>query len=126
MEVAIKADSTWAVVAATSSDLLPSIAVANKRSQRFYAEQIFKTLAAEKGKEGSWAEAIRLEKDFLGSMGLNPGRYDLHDGSGLDPANRVAATDIVSFLRKVAGSPLSADWVSTLAISSLCERTLPH
>jgi len=126
VESSVKPDPSWAVVAATSSDLLPSIAVANKRSQSFYAEQIFKTLAAEKGKEGSWPEAVRLEKDFLGSMGLNPEHYDLHDGSGLNPANRVAAADIVLFLRKMAVSPLAEDWVSTLAVSGGGDGTLRH
>ena len=126
VESSVKPDATWAVIATTTSDLLPSIAVANKRSQSFYAEQIFKTLAAEKGKEGSWAEAIRLEKDFIGSLGLNPGRYDLHDGSGLNPENKVAAIDIVLFLRKMALSPLSEDWVSSLAVSGGGDGTLRH
>ncbi len=126
VESPVRPDATWAVVATTTSDLLPSIAVANKRSQSFYAEQIFKTLAAEKGKEGSWTEAVRLEKDFLGSLGLNPGRYDLHDGSGLNPENRVAAIDIAFFLRKMALSSLADDWVSTLAVSGGGDGTLRH
>ena len=40
----VRPDPTWGLVAETESGLLPSIAVANKRSQSFYAEQIFKTL----------------------------------------------------------------------------------
>jgi D-alanyl-D-alanine carboxypeptidase/D-alanyl-D-alanine-endopeptidase (penicillin-binding protein 4) len=123
---AVRPDATWATVATTTSDLLPSISVANKRSQSFYAEQIFKTLAAEKGKSGSWPEAVRLEKEFLGSLGLDPSRYDLHDGSGLNPGNRVAALDIVRFLKAVAASPLADDWVPTLAISGDGAGTLRH
>jgi len=121
-----KPDATWAVVATTTSDLIPSIAVANKRSQSFYAEQIFKTLAAEKGREGSWPEAVRLEKEFLKSLGLDPSRYDLHDGSGLNRDNRVASLDIVHFLRAMAASPLAEDWVSTLAVSGDGSGTLRH
>ncbi|HKB70235.1 MAG TPA: D-alanyl-D-alanine carboxypeptidase/D-alanyl-D-alanine-endopeptidase [Thermoanaerobaculia bacterium] len=121
-----RADATWATVATTTSDILPSIAVANKRSQSFYAEQIFKTLAAEKGRIGSWPEAVRLEKAFLGSLGLDPTRYDLHDGSGLNPQNRVAALDIVRFLKAMAASPLADDWVQTLAISGDGSGTLRH
>jgi len=123
---ATRPDATWAPVATTTSDLLPSIAVANKRSQSFYAEQIFKTLAAEKGKQGSWTEAVRLEKEFLRSLGLDPSRYDLYDGSGLNPHNRVAALDIVHFLRAMAASPLADDWVSTLAVSGNGDGTLRH
>jgi len=123
---ATRPDPTWSAVATTTSDLLPSIAVANKRSQSFYAEQIFKTLAAEKGKQGSWTEAVRLEKDFLRSLGLDPARYDLFDGSGLNPRNRVAALDIVRFLRAMAALPVADDWVATLAVSGNGDGTLRH
>ena len=123
---ATRPDATWATVATTTSDLVPSIAVANKRSQSFYAEQIFKTLAAEKGKIGSWPEAVRLEKEFLGSLGLDPSRYDLHDGSGLNPDNKVAALDIVRFLKAMAASPMADEWVPTLAISGDGAGTLRH
>ena len=126
LETPIKPDGTWALVATTTSDLLPSMAVSNKRSQSFYAEQIFKTLAAEKGASGSWAEALRLEKEYLKSLGLDPGRYDLHDGSGLNPGNRVAAADIVSFLRVMETTPEFAQWEPTLAVSGSGDGSLRH
>jgi len=126
VETARKPDASWSLVATTTSDLLPSIAVANKRSQSFYAEQIFKTLAAERGAEGTWPEALRLERRFLASLGLDPARYDLHDGSGLNPDNRVAALDIVRFLRAMAASPFGTDWIQTLAVSGESDGSLRH
>lgn len=126
LETPTRADANWAVVATTTSDLLPSIAVANKRSQSFYAEQIFKTVAAEKGTGGTWPEAIRLEKEFLKSLNLEASRYDLHDGSGLNPRNRVAASDIVRFLRAMKASPLFSAWEPTLAVSGEGDGTLRH
>jgi D-alanyl-D-alanine carboxypeptidase/D-alanyl-D-alanine-endopeptidase (penicillin-binding protein 4) len=116
----------WDLVATTTSDLLPSIAVANKRSQSFYAEQILKTIGAVKAGDGSWPASIRLEKGFLASLGLDPARYELHDGSGLDPDNRVSAIDIVRFLRAMAHSPLAGDWIPTLAASGSPDGTLRH
>jgi D-alanyl-D-alanine carboxypeptidase/D-alanyl-D-alanine-endopeptidase (penicillin-binding protein 4) len=121
-----KPDATWAVIATTTSDLLPSMAVSNKRSQSFYAEQIFKTVAAEKGVSGSWPEAVRLEKEFLKSLNLDPERYELHDGSGLNPSNRVAASDIARFLQAMSGSPLFAAWQPTLAVAGESDGTLRH
>jgi D-alanyl-D-alanine carboxypeptidase/D-alanyl-D-alanine-endopeptidase (penicillin-binding protein 4) len=126
VEGGVRPDATWALVATTTSDLVPSIAVANKRSQSFYAEQIFKTLAAEKGGAGTWQKALELEREFLASLGLDPSRYDLHDGSGLDPRNRVAAVDIVHFLRAMAAGPAAADWVPTLAVSGAADGSLRH
>lgn len=119
-------DPTWAVVATTTSDLLPSIAIANKRSQSFYAEQIFKTLAAVKTGEGSWPAAVKLEKGFVASLGLDPAKYQLHDGCGLDPDNRVASEDIVRFLAKMAASPLAPQWIPTLAVSGAMDGSLRH
>jgi D-alanyl-D-alanine carboxypeptidase/D-alanyl-D-alanine-endopeptidase (penicillin-binding protein 4) len=123
---AVKPDGSWIKVATTTSDLLASIAVANKRSHSFYAEQIFKTMAAEKGAGGTWPEALRLEREYLRGLGLDPARYDLHDGCGLNPENRVAARDLVEFLRAVAVSPIGETWIPTLAISGEKESTLRH
>src|SRR5262249_45574458 len=48
IEKDVQPDNAWALVASTESDLMPTMAVSNKHSQSFYAEQIFKTLAYEK------------------------------------------------------------------------------
>ena len=102
------------------------LAVINKRSQGFYAEQTFKTLAAEKAGKGTWANAVALEKDFLASLGLDPTRYNLHDGSGLSPQNRVSAADIVKFLRAMNTQPNGPAWKATLATPADSEGTLRH
>src|SRR6266542_4045040 len=49
----------------------------------FFAEQTFKTLAAEKAGKGTWENAVSLEKQFLASLALDPTHFNLRDGSGL-------------------------------------------
>ena len=84
------------LVAKTESDIVPTLSVSNKRSQSFYAEQIFKTLAFEKTGRGTLGRRPEPRpRQFLGAIGLDPGRYELRDGSGLSPYNRVAAADLV-------------------------------
>jgi D-alanyl-D-alanine carboxypeptidase/D-alanyl-D-alanine-endopeptidase (penicillin-binding protein 4) len=122
----VKPDNSWTLVAATESDLLPTLAVTNKRSQGFYAEQIFKTLGAVRKGQGSWPNAVAAEKEFLESVGLDPSRYDLHDGSGLSPNNKVAAGDLVNFLRVMARHPSGALWKNTLAEPGDPIGTLRH
>src|SRR5207244_9774407 len=97
-----------------------------KRSQGFYAEQTFKTLAAEKAGKGTWENAVSLEKQFLASLALDPTRFSLHDGSGLSPQNRVSAADVVRFLRAMSTHPNAAAWRATLATPGDPERTLRH
>ena len=119
-------DDAWALVAQTESDLVPTLAVTNKKSQGFYAEQVFKTLGAEKTGKGSWEAAVSVEKSFLAELGLDPARFELHDGSGLSPENRVSAADIVAFLRAMNAHPNGPVWKSTLAVSGDPEGTLRH
>jgi D-alanyl-D-alanine carboxypeptidase/D-alanyl-D-alanine-endopeptidase (penicillin-binding protein 4) len=122
----VRPDDAWVLVAQTESDLLPTLAVTNKKSQGFYAEQVFKTLAAEKTGKGNWEAAVSIEKQFLADLGLDPTRFDLHDGSGLSPENRVSAADVVAFLRAMNSHPHGAIWKSTLAVSGDPEGTLRH
>ncbi|HEV8232792.1 MAG TPA: D-alanyl-D-alanine carboxypeptidase/D-alanyl-D-alanine-endopeptidase [Thermoanaerobaculia bacterium] len=123
---AVKPDSTWVPIATTESDLMPTIEVCNRRSQGFYAEQIFKTISAEKSGQGSWAGSVALAKQFLAGLGLDPTRFQLRDGSGLSPGNRAAAADLVRFLRAMERHPQGELWRSTLAVSGEKEGTLRH
>jgi D-alanyl-D-alanine carboxypeptidase/D-alanyl-D-alanine-endopeptidase (penicillin-binding protein 4) len=122
----VKPDASWALVAETDSDLMATLSVINQRSHGFYAEQTFKTLAAEKAGKGTWGNAVSLEKDFLAALGLDPTRYNLHDGSGLSPQNRVSAADIVKFLRAMTTQPNGPAWKATLATPADAEGTLRH
>jgi serine-type D-Ala-D-Ala carboxypeptidase/endopeptidase (penicillin-binding protein 4) len=122
----VKPDGMWTLIAQTESALVPTLAVINKRSQGFYAEQTFKTVAAEKAGKGTWENALSLQKQFLASLNLDPARFDLHDGSGLSPQNRVAAGDVVRFLRAMAASSDGAVWKTTMATGGEPEGTLRH
>src|SRR5262249_44514631 len=124
IEQALKPDSSWQLIAETQSDLLPTLAVTNKHSQGFYAEQVFKTVAAEKLGRGSWANALMVERQFLADVGLDPSRYEIHDGSGLSPNNRVAAADLVAFLRAMNRHRHGAEWKTTLAVGGGSDGTL--
>jgi serine-type D-Ala-D-Ala carboxypeptidase/endopeptidase (penicillin-binding protein 4) len=126
VQQALKPDETWVPVATTESDLVPTIEVCNKRSQGFYAEQIFKTISAEKTGQGSWGASIALVKEFLAGLGLDPARFQLRDGSGLSAGNRVAAADLVRFLRAMERYPHGDVWRTTLAVSGEAEGTLRH
>jgi D-alanyl-D-alanine carboxypeptidase/D-alanyl-D-alanine-endopeptidase (penicillin-binding protein 4) len=117
VERPIKPDNAWVLVATTESDIIPTMSVSNKHSQSFYAEQIFKVLAMEKTGKGTWDGAIVLTRQFLASLALDADRYELHDGSGLSASNRVAAADLVKFLRAMNNHPNGAAWRSTLAVS---------
>jgi len=126
VEDAVKPDASWVPVATTESDLLPTLAVCNQRSQSFYAEQVFKTVSAEKTGQGTWAGSVALAKEFLGSLGLDPSRFEIRDGSGLSSGDRASASDLVRFMRAIDRQPYGALWRGTLAVSGVREGTLRH
>ena len=82
--------------------IVPVLAVCNKRSQSFYAEQILKTLGAEKRGKGSWANGELEVSEFLRSLKLDPARYQLADGSGRSRNNRASAGAYLEFLMALA------------------------
>lgn len=122
----LRPDAAWNLVATTESDLIASLVVCNKRSQGFYAEQIFKTLSAERLGKGSWNGSIALTKQFLASLGLEPSVIQIRDGSGLSPYNRAPAREVVKFLGSMSRHPYGDAWRSTLASSGDTEGTLRH
>ena len=82
--------------------IVPVLSVCNKRSQSFYAEQILKTLGAEKRGKGSWENGELEVSEFLKSLGLDPARYQLADGSGRSRNNRASAGAYLDFLVALA------------------------
>jgi D-alanyl-D-alanine carboxypeptidase/D-alanyl-D-alanine-endopeptidase (penicillin-binding protein 4) len=126
VENGIQPEADWVQVATTESDLVPTLEVCNKRSQGFYAEQIFKTLSATKNGQGTWAGSVSIAKEFLALLGLDPNRFQLRDGSGLSSGNRASASDLVQFLRAMDRHPHGELWRSTLAIAGDSFGTLRH
>ncbi len=71
----------------------------NTYSNNFTAEQIVKTIAAERyGTPGSHAEGLRLVTDFLRIIGVDTQNLVLADGSGLSRKNRFTAKAMTDLL----------------------------
>jgi D-alanyl-D-alanine carboxypeptidase/D-alanyl-D-alanine-endopeptidase (penicillin-binding protein 4) len=105
--------------------IVPVLAVCNKRSQSFFAEQILKTLGAERQGKGTWENGRAEVAGFLRSLGLEPSRYELADGSGRSRNDRASAVAYLDFLQALATkwSPFET-FRPTLAISGERDGTL--
>ena len=107
--------------------LLSALTVCNKRSQSFFAEQILKTLGAEKRGRGTWENGRAEVSAFLGSLGLDASRYQLADGSGRAHSNRASAAAYVDFLTALATRwDRFETWKPTLAVAGEPDGTLRH
>ncbi|MDQ5988692.1 MAG: D-alanyl-D-alanine carboxypeptidase DacC [Syntrophus sp. SKADARSKE-3] len=86
------------------------------------AEQIFKTLGAEKeGTPGSWDNGIRYTGKFLSQIvGAKEGSYEIQNGSGLGMDNRVSADLLIRVLRYMNDNPaLKNAFLASLPVMGL-------
>ncbi|WP_092346719.1 D-alanyl-D-alanine carboxypeptidase/D-alanyl-D-alanine-endopeptidase [Candidatus Chrysopegis kryptomonas] len=81
-----------------SPPLSEIIKVINKRSQNFYAEQVFRTLGKIFGGEGSTQKSVEVIKNTLSQIGIPPDAISIYDGSGLSRLNLVTPFQILTLL----------------------------
>ena len=106
--------AAWRELVTTTSSLGDAVAVANSRSQNFYAEQILKTLGQEKTGKGSWAAGAKGVAGFLRTAGVK-GQFDYRDGSGMARANRFSARQLVTLLAYMNGRRVGRVFLHSLA-----------
>ena len=74
----------------------------NKFSNNFVAEQILKTIGAEKyGPPGTTLKGLKVFEAYLMELGYRPDQYKVLDGSGLSRQNRLSPQIIIDVLRHV-------------------------
>lgn len=92
-------DSNMIRIARYVSPAMPELMkIINKNSHNLYAELLWRTVAAVKDSSGTSKRALALEEKFLKSVGLNPDKISICDGSGYARGNLVSPQDIVTLL----------------------------
>jgi D-alanyl-D-alanine carboxypeptidase/D-alanyl-D-alanine-endopeptidase (penicillin-binding protein 4) len=86
-----------------------------KTSDNYYAEQILRTLG--RAREGRPADSgLEEEAALLEPLGLRPGSWRQVDGSGLSRMDLVRASQLVTVLRAMAGTP---EFVTALPVAGV-------
>ena len=87
-------------IAATSTDLVQTINVVNRRSQNFYAEQILKTMAYNSQGKGTRAGGLKIISEFLTKeLGFAKDGFTISDASGLARQNLFSVSQLTGLLR---------------------------
>ena len=107
------------LLVAQSDSLAEVVRKLDKTSNNFVAEQLLKTLGAEKkGLPGTWPKGVEAVEDFLAEAGIPRGSYVMKNGSGLNDSNRFSARQTVTLLREVwRRFPIMADFLAALPVA---------
>ena len=99
----------------SAAPLLSILDEINQRSQNFHAETLLRNLGAQVSGEGSVEGGRKAERKFLLEMDLNPTDFDVWDGSGLSPENKVQPSTIAHLLAKMARHPKGEYYINSFA-----------
>jgi D-alanyl-D-alanine carboxypeptidase len=110
--------SQWVRVAEYQSPPLSEIiAVTNKHSDNYCAEQLFQATAFVKSGRASYAEAKKFEEEFLAQVGILPNAANFEDGCGLSRLNLVSARAVVRLLCYMARHKSNGEFMNSLAVA---------
>ena len=113
------ASNTLVLAEHQSPPLIEIVRVLNKVSQNLHAEILLRTVAKVKSGDGSLAAGLKIERQFLTSIGIPPSDVLVDDGSGLSRENIVTPRAVVSLLEYVRGQPWGDAYASTLPVAGV-------
>ncbi len=102
-----------------SPPLIEIVRVLNKVSENLHAEILLRTVAKEKSGEGSLTAGLKIEQQFLASIGILPSDVLVDDGSGLSRQNLVTPRAVVGLLEYGRRQPWGDAYLSTLPVAGI-------
>lgn len=87
----------------------------NQRSQNFHAETLFRNMGAQKTGEGNVEGGKKMEQKFLADMGMNFDDFEVWDGCGLSPKDKVKPSVVSLMLAKMARHPKGEFYINSFA-----------
>lgn len=104
----------------SSRPLAELISAMGKQSDNFVAEMVFRVLGAERQRPGRVSDSVAAVREVLSDAGIDPGRVEIVNGSGLFVGNRISSRDLTRLLVWVHRDPgLRSEYLSHLAIAGV-------
>ncbi|HEU5163007.1 MAG TPA: D-alanyl-D-alanine carboxypeptidase/D-alanyl-D-alanine-endopeptidase [Thermoanaerobaculia bacterium] len=108
----------WRTVSEMTTPLSLVNDVINKKSQNFYAEQLIKTIGAERKGLGSWENGSKAITEWLvAEVGVDANEFQQIDGSGMSRFNRASSDAFVKLLRYMWKAPGRGEFVASMPYS---------
>ncbi len=100
-----------------SPDLESIVYQTNLKSVNTFAEHFLKILGAKKSSEGSIDAGAEIIENFLSAKKIDIAGFDMNDGSGLSPIDRVTTRQIAEFLLRFINDPTYDAFYNSLPIA---------
>jgi len=104
------------LAARTSAPLLEDLRITAKVSQNLHAELDLRAVARARRNIGSVEAGLDELKAFLTEARIDPGGYNINDGSGLARLNLVSPATVVKLLSYMYASPARDNFLSMLPV----------
>ena len=114
-DVAVGRGEKMAGFSFSAAPLLSMLDEINQRSQNLHAETLFRNAAARESGVGSVETGKLLERRFLESIGVDPSGFEVYDGCGLAPKNKLKPSSETQMLAAMARSPKGQYYVNSFA-----------
>ena len=99
----------------SGAPLLSILDEINQRSQNFHAETLFRNLGAQGAGEGSVEGGKKMEKKFLEEVKINPSDFEVWDGCGLSPKNKLKPSTETLLLAAMARHSKGSYYINSFA-----------
>lgn len=87
----------------------------NQRSQNMHAETLFRNLGAQKAGTGGVEGGRAMEMKFLTEIGIDTADFEIWDGCGLSPKNKVQPSTETKLLATMARHPKGMYYINSFA-----------
>ncbi len=102
-----------------SPPVAEDIVVTNKVSQNLHAELTLRLLGSLLGTDGSYAQGVRVVRQFLISAGVQPQDFFFHDGSGMSMSDLISPRAYTTLLSYAARQSWGSEWRASLPVGGV-------
>ena len=107
------------VATRVSPPLSQIVTVVNKVSQNLHAELLLRVLGETEGANGSAVEGVRVVRQFLVSVGIDPLDFNFVDGSGLSPQDLITPRATTALLVYAGRQSWGAEYRASLPVGGV-------